>query len=329
MYRIIARLALGIVLAAAVLVVPATVTTPSAEARCRPALKSFSPARSTVTGGSSTTATVRLSCRTPKRTKVRLWASTGIRVPAYVYVARGRSTAKVTVRTSATTVRSTGRLKAVRGRVVRRSTLVRAVTPCYPTPVPKALSLPAYVHAGQTATGTVTLDCVAKSSLAVTLTSSSSWVKVPTSVTVTKGHRSATFKAVTKGPTTGTLPTFNVTVKAIRNKKSVARSMQVRPEIRAFRAGDRYTVNEPMMTPEGSEGWVKGTLRITLDHPAPPGGLDVNNSHMSAGATWIEAEVFLNEYPSDSRVTDRLTITDSSGTVLLREEFTYVVHRAS
>lgn len=328
MSRRLARLVLGIALTVAVLNVPAAVTAPSAEAACRPALKSLTLARSTVAGGASTTATVRLTCRTPRRAKVQLWASTGIRVPAYVYVAGGRSTRVVTVRTSPTTARSSGRVKAVYRQVVRRATLVRTITPCYPTPVPTAVALPAYVHAGQRATGTVTLDCVAKTSLAVSLTSSSSWVTVPGTLTVLAGRRTASFTAVTKAPAVGTLPAFNVTIRATRNRKSAARTMQVRPEIRAFRVGDRFTVNEPVLTPEGTDGWVWGTLRITLDHPAPPGGLVVNGSIVPEGATWTEATIYHNPYPPDSRVTDHLTIADSSGTVLLREDFTYVVHPA-
>lgn len=328
MSRRFARLVLGIVLAVAVLNVPAAVTAPSAEAACRPALKSLTLARSTVAGGTSTTATIRLTCRTPRRAKVQLWASTGIRVPAYVYVAGGRSTRVVTVRTSPTTVRSSGRVKAVYRQVVRRAALVRTVTPCYPTPVPTAVALPAYVHAGQRATGTVTLDCVARTSLAVSLTSSSSWVTVPGTLTILAGRRTASFTAVTKAPAVGTLPAFNVTIRATRNGKSAARAMQVRPEIRAFRAGDRFTVNEPILTPEGSDGWVRGTLRITLDHPAPPGGLDVNGLTVPEGATWTETTVYHHPYPPDSRVTDHLTITDSAGNVLVHEDFTYIVHPA-
>jgi hypothetical protein len=328
MPRRLARLVLGLVMAAAVFTVPAAVTAPSAEAACRPALKSLSFAKGTVVGGSSTTATVRLTCRPATRTKVLLWASTGIRVPAYVYVARGRSTTTVTVRTSPTTVRISGRVKAVHRQVVRRAALVRTVTPCYPTPVPTAVALPAYVHAGQTATGTVTLDCVAKTSVAVSLTSSSSRVTVPGSVTVAAGRRTASFKAVTKAPEVGSAPAFDVTIRATRDRKSAARVMQVRPEIRPFRAGDRFTVNEPVLTPEGTDGWVRGTLRITLDHPAPPGGLDVKGSIIPAGRTWTEASIYHNPYPPDSRVTDRLIIVDSAGNVLLDEDFSYVVHPA-
>lgn len=328
MSRYVARLVVSIALIAAVITVPAAVTTPPAEAGCRPALKALTLSRTTVVGGASTTATVRLSCRAPRRTKVRLWASAGIRVPTYVYVARGRSTHQVTVRTSPTTVRSSGRVKAVLGRAVRRTTLVRTATPCYPTPVPKALALPTYVHAGGTATGTVTLDCTAKASVAVSLTSSSSWVTVPGSVTIPAGRRTASFKATTKAPAVGSLPAFNVTIKATRNRKSVARVMQVRPEIRPFRAGDRFTANEPTLAPDEAEGWVRGTLRITLDHPAPPGGLEVNGSPVAAGATWTDVTIYHNPYPPDSRVTERLTITDSAGAVLVQEEFTYVVHRA-
>ncbi|GGU21433.1 hypothetical protein [Nocardioides albus] len=328
MSRRVARLVLGLVLAVAVLSVPAAVTTPSAEAACRPALKSLTLARSTVAGGTSTSATIRLTCRTPRRAKVQLWASPGIRVPAYAYVAGGRSTRAVTVRTSPTTVRSSGRVKAVYRQVVRRATLVRTATACYPTPVPTAVTLPAYVHAGQRATGTVTLDCVARTSLAVSVTSSSSLVTVPGTLTIQAGRRTASFTAVTKAPVVGTLPAFNVTIRATRNGKSAARTMQVRPEIRPFRAGDRFTVNEPILTPEGTDGWVRGTLRITLDHPAPPGGLDVNGLTVPEGTTWTEVTIHHNPYPPDSRVTDHLTITDSSGTVVLREDFTYSVHPA-
>ncbi|MFE7226314.1 hypothetical protein ACFU7D_16095 [Nocardioides sp. NPDC057577] len=328
MPRYFGRLVLGLVLAAAVLNVPAAVTPSPAEAACRPALKSLTLARSSVAGGASTTATIRLTCRTPRRAKVALWASTGIRVPAYVYVAGGRSTREVTVRTSPTTVRTSGRVKATYKGVVRRVTLVRTATPCYPTPVPSTVALPAYVHAGQRASGTVTLDCVAKTSLAVSLTSSSSWVTVPGTLTIQAGRRTASFTAVTKAPATGTMPAFNVTIKATRNRKSATRVMQVRPEIRTFREGDRFTVNEPILTPEGTEGWVHGTLRITLDHPAPPGGLDVKGSFLPEGETVTEVPIGFDSYPPDSRVTDHLVITDSAGNVLVHEEFTYIVHRA-
>lgn len=231
MSRSVARLLAGAVLIAAV-VVPATITSPSAQAACRPVLKSFTLARTTLTGGKATTATIKLSCRVSRRQKVRLAASTGIRVPGYVYVARGKNTRKVTVRTNPTTKRVAGKVKATyRLRVMKRS-LTRTITPCYPTPVPSAVSIPTYVHAGSSATGTITLNCYAKTSLGVSLSSSSSGVTVPSTITVPAGKRTASFKLATRLPASGSQAAYRTTIRATRGQRTASKTIQVRPGLR-------------------------------------------------------------------------------------------------
>ena len=247
MSRTVARLLAGAMLIAAV-VVPATIASPSAQAACRPTLTSFALARTTLTGGQSTTATIRLSCRVSTRQKVRLAATTGIRVPDYVYVARGTSTRKVTVRTSPTTKRVTGTVKATyRLRVMKRS-LTRTITPCYPTPVPSAVTFPTYIHAGSSATGTVTLDCYAKTSLGVNLTSSTSGVTVPATITVPAGKRTASFKLAAKLPAAGSQGAYSATIRATRGQKTVSRAIQVRPGLRTVAAKQATDSNAVSVT---------------------------------------------------------------------------------
>lgn len=231
MSRTVARLLAGAVLIASI-VVPAAVATPSAQAACRPVLTSLTLARTTLTGGQSTTATIKLSCRVSTRQKVRLAATTGIKVPDYVYVARGTSTRKVTVRTGPTIKRVAGTVKATyRLRVIRRS-LTRTITPCYPTAVPSSVSIPAYVHAGGSTTGTVTLDCYAKTSLGVSLTSSNSGVTMPATITVPAGKRTASFKLATRLPASGSQAAYSTTIRATRGQRTVSKAIQVRPGLR-------------------------------------------------------------------------------------------------
>ena len=427
MSRTVARLLAGAVLVASV-VVPAVVTTPSAQAACRPTLSSFALARSTLTGGQSTTATIKLSCRVSTRQKVRLAATTGIRVPDYVYVAKGTSTRRVTVRTSPTTKRVAGTVKATyRLRVIKRS-LTRTITPCYPTAVPSSISLPAYVHAGSSATGTVTLDCYAKASLAVSLTSSRSGVTVPATVTVLAGKRAASFKLGSKLPATGSQGAYSATIRATRGQKTVSRSIQVRPglrtiaakqatdsnavsvtiglsgpattdtvvslaalavdpldglsgsnslslpskvtipagqsslavaaqervlrrdepvtinaslagrtvstkltTLRAFQAGDVFTVDEPTLSPDGPDGDVRGELLLTLDHPAGPEGVTVElrdkRSYVPAGSMTARVAIYANPYPTDSVIRGTISIIDEAvSSTLVRQEVSYAVH---
>lgn len=429
MSRTVARLLAGAVLIASV-VVPATITTPSAQAACRPVLTSFTLARTTLTGGQSTAATIKLSCRVSTRQKIRLAATTGIKVPDYVYVAKGTSTRKVTVRTSPTTKRVAGTVKATyRLRAIKRS-LTRTITPCYPTAVPSSVSIPTYVHAGSSATGTVTLDCYAKTSLGVSLTSSNSGVTVPATITVSAGKRTASFKLATKLPATGSQAAYNATIRATRGQKSVSRAIQVRPglrtvsavqaadsnavnvtiglsgpattetvvsliaatdyvdgapvlsnslslpskvtipagrsasvitaqtnvlnydekvivkaslagravstqltTLRAFRAGDSYTVHEPTLAPSGTDGEVRGELRVTLDHPAGPDGATVEfrgqRSYVPAGSMTARVAVYANPYPADSLISGTLVIEngESSG-ILVHQDASYAVHPA-
>lgn len=432
MSRSVARLLAGAVLIAAV-VVPATITSPSAQAACRPVLKSFTLARTTLTGGQATTATIKLSCRVPRRQKVRLAASAGIRVPGYVYVARGKSTRKVIIRTSPTTKRVAGKVKATyRLRVMKRS-LTRTVTPCYPTPVPSAVSVPAYVHAGSSAMGTVTLSCYAKASLRVSLSSSSSGVTVPSTITVPAGKRTASFKLATRLPASGSQAAYRTTIRATRGQRTASKTIQVRPGLRtvsarqapdsnavsvtiglsgpattqtvvsltsqiagsgypdgipsasnslrlpskvtipagrsslvvaaqtdvlrydeqvsvkaslagrsvstqltmlrAFRAGDNFTVHEPTLMPHGTDGEVRGELLVSLDHPAGPDGATVEfrgqRSYVPAGSRTARVAVYANPYPADSLISGTFEITsESSDGNLVYEDVTYLVHPA-
>ncbi|NYI80322.1 hypothetical protein [Nocardioides panzhihuensis] len=102
---------------------------------------------------------------------------------------------------------------------------------------------------------------------------------------------------------------------------------------RAFRAGDSYTVHEPTLAPSGTDGEVRGELRVTLDHPAGPDGATVEfrgqRSYLSAGSMTARVAVYANPYPADSLISGTLVIENgSSSGILIRQDASYAVHPA-
>ncbi|MER7298775.1 hypothetical protein ABTX24_03930 [Nocardioides sp. NPDC127514] len=237
-------------------------------------------------------------------------------MPDYVYVAKGTSTRKVTVRTSPTTKRVAGTVKATyRLRVIKRS-LTRTITPCYPTAVPSSITLPTYVHAGSSTTGTVTLDCYAKTSLAVSLTSSNSGVTVPATVTVPTGKRTASFKLGSKLPATGSQAAYNATIRATRGQKTASRTIQVRPGLRTVSAKQASDSNAVDLT-IGLSG--PATTDTTVSLVTATGyidGVPVSSNSLvlpskvtvPAGRSSLVVKPQLNLLPDDETVTIKATL---------------------
>jgi hypothetical protein len=252
MSRRAAPLLAGLMLVAAV-AVPLVAIAPPAEAACQPVLKSLTLAKATVTGGSSTTGAVKLSCRAPRKQKVRLRAPAGITTPEFVWVARGTKSSAFTVMTSPTSSRAAGKLTATYQRKSVRRTLTRQVTPCYPGPVPQSVTLPPTLYAGGTGNGSITLSCAARTTVLVNVSSSTSRVIVPATVTIAAGSRTATFVVATKVPASSE-GAFSATIRASAAGRSAQQTVQVNPGLRDLQI---------LQTPGA------GTARITVTLTGP------------------------------------------------------------
>jgi hypothetical protein len=249
MSRLVSRL-LAAVLLAATVVVPTLLVSAPAQAACRPVLKSLALAKGSVTGGSSTTGTVTLSCRAPKGLKVQLRSGAGLKTSASVWVAKGKKSATFAVTSSPTTSRVAGTVSASYGRKTLRRALTRLATPCYPAPVPQSVALPATLYAGGTGSGSVTLSCAARTALRVQLSSSTPRVTVPSAVIVAAGSRTASFAVSAAMPATSE-DAFDATVRAVAGTVSASRGTRIVPTLRD-------------VTIEQVPGADRATLAVTL-----------------------------------------------------------------
>jgi CARDB protein len=158
-------------------------------------LTSITLAPTTVTGGSSSQATVNLSAAAPAGGAVISLGdnSSAVSVPATVTVQAGKTNATFTVATSPVTGSRSAAIYAAYSGVTRSAVLT--VRP----PALSALSLsPTSVTGGSTSTGTVTLNGPAPTGgVTVSLSDNSSAVSVPASVTVPAGKSGATFTVAT------------------------------------------------------------------------------------------------------------------------------------
>ncbi|REE96717.1 hypothetical protein [Thermomonospora umbrina] len=251
----------------ALLVLAALVAVPgqSASAACRPALKSLGLSKSSVVGGGSVTATVTLTCRTAKAVTVRLKAFPGVSLPASVRVARNRSSARVTVRTSVTFTVRRGDVVATLGRLRRTARLT--VNPRACRPVLTGVAMPALVYAGDRVTGRISLSCAPNTDVRVTLRSDRPSLTVPTSVIVRRG-RSTAAVPVTAALVSGSR--YRARVTAAQGGRALGRDITVNPGLKSVDIPPSSDPNgvsvHPFFTGPAPTGGL--TVKVASDNPA-------------------------------------------------------------
>lgn len=243
-------------------------------------LATLTLAPTTVTGGDPATGTVTLNKPAPPSGAVVTLSSADTSVatvPASVTVAAGQTSATFTITTFPVAADSPVRIDATLDSITKSATL--RVVPA----VPVALTFnPNPVKGGLPTTGTVTLTGPAPTGgVTVTLSSASSVVVVPGSVTVAAGQTSADF-AVT---TSAVSDTTDVVVTATANGGSVSGTLSV------FGIG----VASLTLNPTTVRGGQTSTATVTLSDPAPAGGAVVTLTSGNTGAATVPASVTIPE----------------------------------
>lgn len=226
-------------------------------APCRPALKKIGLSKGSVVGGGSVTGTITLSCKTTRPVTVRLRGFAGIKVPANVRVAKRKSSAKFTIKTSVTSTIRRGTVEASLGTVRRKAKLAVMPRPC--RPALKGFTVPGLAYAGDKATATVSLSCAPGSNIKISLSSDRSTLAVPGSVTVVRGRSSASV------PLTAALVAggqYRARVTAGYGGRSLSRDITVNPGLKSVDIPASSSPNSVSVDP-------------LFTGPAPAGGLTV------------------------------------------------------
>ncbi|MFJ2754149.1 hypothetical protein ACIO3S_01055 [Nocardioides sp. NPDC087217] len=264
------HLVVAAVVAAVTVIVPLSVVVAaeSALAACSPRLSSLTLSASTVVGGRSTRATVKLSCSVRTRTKVAISAGAGLSAPTAVYVARGTRAKSFVVSTRLTSIRTSSKVRATFRQRTLSAALVRKPAACYPQSVGVS---PASVMGGTAAVGKVTLTCLPASAKTVWLRATSG-VGVPSSVTVGRNKQSATFRVTTSIPSS----TGTSTVTARHGGRQKSRTFT--------RARCVPTINLP--APANAASTVNGSIVLGCETVSPVElKLSTNDGRLSVPAT--------------------------------------------
>ncbi len=227
------RLALAVLtLAAASVLVPLQFAAATSVAACHPALKSVALVTPSVPGGASDKVTVVLSCATPAAVKVQLRGFKGVSVPTSVVVARRRASATATVRTAVTRAARHGDIQATLGHAHRKVALtVTRTPPSCRSPRLTALSLPDLTFVGGLVAATISLTCAPISPIRVSLSSTSTHLPVPASVTVGRYYDIVTVPLNPKADEAGQ---FVATVTARYGGRAASRTITVDPGLASF-----------------------------------------------------------------------------------------------
>lgn len=177
-----------------------------------PAVASLVLNPTSVAGGNSSQATVTLSAAAPSGGTIVMLSSSdpSVQLAPSVTVAAGATTATFTV----TTLVVTSPISAVITATVGASSQQATLSVTLPPPVPRLVFFnPATVTGGQTAQGTVVVTQAAPmGGTVVTLSSSSTSVTVPGTVTVPQGSKSVTFSATASSVSASTTVTVTATL---------------------------------------------------------------------------------------------------------------------
>jgi hypothetical protein len=221
-----------------------------------------------VVGGNSAQATVTLNRAAPAGgTVVTLSSDKGnAQVPASVTVPPGATSARFTVTTTSTAGAVTATLSASANGVTKTTSL--SINP----PGLSTLGLnPTSVVGGTSSTGTVTLTGPAPSGgLVVSLSDNNAAAQTPATVTVPASASSASFTITTTSVTTTTSATINATYNGITRSATLT----INPWLASV-----------SMSPTSVVGGASSTGTVTLNAPAPTGGILVTLSDNNAAAT--------------------------------------------
>ena len=231
-------------------------------------LLSMSLASNSLTGGNSTSGTVTLSGPSQFATFVALSSSSqAARVPAAVPIPAGASSASFTLKTTAVGATKTTTITANVGDVSMATSLT-----IFPPPISSVTIDPSSVPGGKPSQGVVTLGSSSSySGVVVKLSSSSPSARMPSTVTVQPGKISASFEVTTTAVATNT----PVTITATNGSNSASGTLTVLAPV----------VESLHLDPDVVTGGSYSTATVTLDSPAPAGGLTVNLSSSLAAAT--------------------------------------------
>ena len=227
-------------------------------------LNSLSVSPTLVLGGAQSTGTVTLSGGAPAGGAVVTLSSSNATasVPASVTVAQGQSSATFTISTQSVTSSTSVMISAVYSGTTQTATLT-----VVPPPTLTTLSLvPAGVTGGSTATGTVILSGVTPTNITVSLGNTNSAASVPASVTVYQGQSQGSFSISTAAVTSQTAGTITATLSGV----SLSQPFTVYPP-QMLEAPRGFVIS-----PNPVVGGQNTTAIVTLDGPAPTGGLTVS-----------------------------------------------------
>lgn len=238
-----------------------------------PQVSSISVAPAVVTGGQGSSGTVVLtSAAAAAGTPVTLSSSAAcVAVPASVTVPGGSTSVSFAVTSAPVASQSTATITASFAGSSISTTL--ALNP----PVVTALTFnPASVTAGQSATGTVTLNAIAPAGgFPVSLMSNSAAVPVPASITVAAGTTTQSFSVVTTAVSNSVM----AMVVATTGTTTAVGTLAVNPLV-------AVTITALSMSPQSVIGGTASTGTVTLSGPAPAAGLTVTlASNMTSVAT--------------------------------------------
>ena len=234
------------------------------------ALTSLVPSKTVLTGGSTVSVRVQLDGAAPTGgTTVTLSSANSaiVSLPLQAVVPAGATSVNVDAVTSAVATDTDVAITATLG------TVSKPVTLTIVAPVASGVSVsPTSVLGGASATGTVTLSGPAPAGgRIVDLSSNLAAASVPASVTVAAGASTATFTVATTLIQTNAIATLSAT----NNGVTVTTSLTVRGP----------TPISVTLSPTSVAGGRTSTATITIEAPAPVGGVVVDLSSSIADAT--------------------------------------------
>lgn len=271
-----------------------------------PRVASVSLSPTTVSGGGSSTGTVTLTEAALAGGLVVQLSSgnAAATVPASVTVPQGASTATFTVTTSAVATDTSAVITATGGASATATLTISALA------VSQVSLSPAIILGGSASTATVTLSAAAPAGGAVvTLSSSDPAATVPASVTVLAFATTATFTVTTSTVATNTA----VTIGAAFQGSSASATLSVRAPV----------LTTVTVSPSTVTGGVSASGTVTLNGPAPTGGLVVTLSSSAATTASVPAQVTVSAGTTSAGFTvttipvasdTPATITASAGT---------------
>ena len=248
------------------------------------AVKSISLKPSSVTGGTSTTATVTLTAAAPSggnQVLIEFCANCNPadpnppgQLPVTVTVPAGKTSLSFSLGTLCTSTSEVVPIFAESGGVSVSSNLtVKPGSSCVPNV--SSVDLVSTVTGGNSLTGTVVLTANAPSGgSVVSLSSNSGSASVPSSVTVAAGSTSASFTVTTTSVTTTTTAVTTATL----GSSSAQASLTITP-------ASSVSLSQLILNPIDVTGGNTSTGTVSLTAGAPPGGSVVTLSSSSASAS--------------------------------------------